>query len=143
MSNVKIYNSCKNRIITPPLFQYYFFYSQVEKIPKIKKHLSDIKCCDGDSATFECEIHTEGDTSNVDFRWYKNGRVSFSIRFIQIRILFFILSVIFFISLHSTSFTSESNIFTALKSFLLNFYYVGIYFEGVFAPKKILLNANF
>ncbi|XP_065224953.1 titin-like isoform X4 [Planococcus citri] len=50
-------------------------YSQVEKIPKIKKHLSDIKCCDGDSATFECEIHTEGDTSNVDFRWYKNGRL--------------------------------------------------------------------
>ena len=71
------------------LFTLYYILSnsQVEKIPKIKKHLSDIKCCDGDSATFECEIHTEGDTSNIDFRWYKNGRVRF-----HVRIFFFILS---------------------------------------------------
>ncbi|KAK7590722.1 hypothetical protein V9T40_002335 [Parthenolecanium corni] len=50
-------------------------YSQVEKIPKIKRHLTDVKCCDGDSVTFEFEVDTEGDSSDIDFHWYKNGKL--------------------------------------------------------------------
>lgn len=66
--------NCLNKYNSYLLFSFYFF-SETQKIPKIKRHLSDIKCSDGDSIKFECEIDTDENFSDVDVYWYKNGKV--------------------------------------------------------------------
>lgn len=44
-------------------------------IPKIETCLRDIRCCDEDSATFECKIQG---TPPPDIRWEKCGKVGIS-----------------------------------------------------------------
>lgn len=46
---------------------------KVRTVPQISKELKDIRCCDGDSVTFECKI--DG-TPSPDVRWEKAGKVS-------------------------------------------------------------------
>ncbi|KAL3284833.1 hypothetical protein HHI36_018972, partial [Cryptolaemus montrouzieri] len=46
--------------------------SEYQTIPSIKRDLKDIRCCDGDSVVFECEI--EG-TPIPDVRWERGGKL--------------------------------------------------------------------
>lgn len=44
----------------------------MKTIPRIKSHLKDIRCCDGDAATMECKIES---SPPADIRWEKGGKV--------------------------------------------------------------------
>lgn len=44
----------------------------MQTIPVICRELKDLRCCDGDSATFECQVEA---TPNPDIRWERAGKV--------------------------------------------------------------------
>lgn len=44
----------------------------VETLPRIVKHLKDLRCCDGDAVTLEC--HIEG-TPEPNVFWEKDGKI--------------------------------------------------------------------
>nr|CAH7728979.1 unnamed protein product [Callosobruchus chinensis] len=44
----------------------------VKIVPKIETELRDIRCCDGDSATFECKVEA---TPPPDIRWERAGKL--------------------------------------------------------------------
>lgn len=45
----------------------------VLSVPKIKKELKDIRCCDGDAVTLECHVYAP--TEQPSIRWEKSGKV--------------------------------------------------------------------
>nr|XP_023019109.1 myosin light chain kinase, smooth muscle-like [Leptinotarsa decemlineata] len=45
---------------------------EIQTVPTILKDLSDIRCCDGDSATFECQFSA---TPPPDIRWERSGKL--------------------------------------------------------------------
>lgn len=56
------------------MFSYtYFFCSNVETLPRIVKHLKDLRCCDGDAITLECHVEALPDGPNVF--WEKDGKI--------------------------------------------------------------------
>ncbi|VEN59092.1 unnamed protein product [Callosobruchus maculatus] len=44
----------------------------VKVVPKIETELRDIRCCDGDSATFECKVEA---TPPPEIRWERGGKL--------------------------------------------------------------------
>lgn len=51
-------------------------FSEEHRIPVLKRPLSDLRCCDGDSATLECRIDV---TQEFQVRWEKDGKVDFNL----------------------------------------------------------------
>ena len=54
------------------LLLFAFIYRNVETLPRIIKHLKDLRCCDGDAITLEC--HVEGKPEPNTF-WEKDGKI--------------------------------------------------------------------
>lgn len=47
-------------------------YRKVQTIPVITRELKDLRCCDGDAATLECQVEAK---PPPDIRWEKAGKV--------------------------------------------------------------------
>ncbi|RZF42786.1 hypothetical protein LSTR_LSTR015510, partial [Laodelphax striatellus] len=45
---------------------------KVQTLPEVRKELKDMRCCDGDSVTLECQVYA---TPPPDIRWLKDGKI--------------------------------------------------------------------
>lgn len=49
-----------------------FLCSNVETLPTVTRHLKDLRCCDGDAITLECNVEAQPEPVVI---WEKDGRV--------------------------------------------------------------------